>query len=48
MLWLIVGVLILLWLLGFLLKLLGGVIHVLLVVALVIVIYRLITTRRAS
>jgi len=48
MLWLIVGVLLLLWLLGLVLKLVGGVIHVLLVVALLIVVYRLITTRRAS
>jgi len=46
MLWTIVVILLLLWFLGFLLKLFGGLIHVLLIVALVIVIYRLVTGRR--
>ena len=46
MLWIIVGVLLLLWLLGLLLKIFSGIIHLLLIVALLVVIYRLITTRR--
>ncbi len=46
MLWTIVGILVLLWFLGFLLKAFGGLIHLLLIVALVIVIYRLVTGRR--
>jgi len=46
MLWLIVGVLLLLWFLGLLLRAFGGLIHLLLIVALVVVIYRLITRRR--
>jgi hypothetical protein len=46
MLWVIVGVLVLLWLLGFLLRAFGGFIHILIIVALVIVIYRLVTGRR--
>jgi hypothetical protein len=43
----IVIVLLVLWFLGVLLRALGGLIHLLLIVALVIVIYRLITDRRA-
>lgn len=46
MLWVIVGVLVFLWFLGFLLRAAGGFIHLLLIVALVIVIYRLLTGRR--
>jgi hypothetical protein len=46
MLWTIVAILLLLWVLGFLLQAFGGLIHLLLIVALVIVIYRLITGRR--
>ena len=46
MLWIIVGVLVFLWFLGFLLRAAGGFIHILLIVALVIVIYRLVTGRR--
>ncbi len=46
MLWVIVAVLVLLWFLGFLLRAAGGFIHLLLIVALVIVIYRLVTGRR--
>jgi hypothetical protein len=45
-LWVIVGVLVFLWFLGFLLRAFGGFIHLLLIVALVIVIYRLLTGRR--
>lgn len=46
MLWVIVAVLVFLWFLGLLLKAFGGLIHLLLIVALIIVIYRLITGRR--
>ncbi len=46
MLWFIVVLLLGLWLLGLLLKLFGGLIHLLLIVALVVIIYRLVTRRR--
>ena len=46
MLWVIVAVLVALWFLGFLLRAFGGLIHLLLIVALIIVIYRLVTNRR--
>jgi hypothetical protein len=46
MLWTIIFVLLVLWLLGFALDVAGGLIHVLLVVALVIVVLRLFTGRR--
>ncbi|WP_157843023.1 lmo0937 family membrane protein [Bacillus sp. FJAT-44742] len=46
MLWTIIGVLIALWLLGFLFEIAGGLIHILLVVALVVLIFRMITGRR--
>jgi hypothetical protein len=48
MLWVIVALLLAFWLLGFLLRAFGGLIHLVLIVALVIVIYRLLTTRRAG
>lgn len=46
MLWTIVVILLLLWLLGLALDVVGGLIHVLLVIALVVIVYRLITGRR--
>lgn len=46
MIWTIIFVLLVLWLLGFALDIAGGLIHVLLVVALVIVVLRLFTGRR--
>jgi hypothetical protein len=46
MLWTIVVILLLLWFLGFLLRAFGGLIHLLLIAALVIVIYRLFTGRK--
>jgi hypothetical protein len=46
MLWVIVAVLVALWFLGFLLRAFGGLIHLLLIIALIIVIYRLVTNRR--
>jgi hypothetical protein len=47
MLWTVIFVLLVLWLLGFALDVAGGLIHLLLVVALVIVVMRLFTGRRA-
>ena len=41
MLWTIVAVLLILWLLGFAFKVGGGLIHVLLVIALIVLVYRL-------
>jgi hypothetical protein len=46
MLWTIVVILVVLWLLGFLGGIGGGLIHTLLVIAVIIVIYQLITGRR--
>lgn len=46
MIWTIVGLLILFWVLGFALNIAGGLIHVLLVVAAVVVVFRLITGRK--
>tara|TARA_B100001245_G_scaffold167097_1_gene126438 strand:- start:2614 stop:2760 length:147 start_codon:yes stop_codon:yes gene_type:complete len=48
MLWAIVVVLIVLWLLGFIGEIGGGLIHLLLVVALIVLIYNLITGRRTE
>jgi hypothetical protein len=47
MLWTIVAILLILWLLGFSLHLGGGLVHILLVVALVVVIFNLLSGRRA-
>jgi len=46
MLWTIVVVLLILWLLGFTLHVAGGLIHVLLVIALVVIVLRLLTGSR--
>ena len=46
MLWTIVVVLVILWLLGFSMKIAGGLVHLLLVVALVVIVLRLLTGRR--
>lgn len=46
MLWTIVAILLALWFLGLLLRAFGGLIHLLLIVALVVVIYRLLTGRK--
>jgi hypothetical protein len=46
MLWTILVILIILWLLGFALKLGGGLIHLILVIALIILVVQLITGRR--
>lgn len=46
MLWTIVVLLLILWLLGFALDVVGGIIHVLLVVALVVIAFRFLSGRR--
>ena len=46
MLWTIVVLLVLLWVLGLTLKIAGGLIHILLVIALVVIVLRLFTGRR--
>ena len=46
MLWTIIGVLVLLWLLGFATHVGGGLIHLILVVALVVFVVNLLTGRR--
>jgi len=48
MLWTIIGILIVLWLLGFSLEIAGNLIHILLVVALIILILRLLTGGRVG
>ncbi len=48
MLWTVIAVLIVLWLLGFLAHVGGGLIHILLVIALIVFIYNMITGRRAA
>jgi len=48
MLWTILVVLLILWLLGFTMHIGGGLIHLLLVVALVVLIFNLLTGRRAA
>lgn len=46
MLWTIVAILLILWLLGFTMKVAGGLVHILLVVALVVVIINLLQGRK--
>lgn len=46
MLWTIVVLLLLLWLLGFTMKIAGGLIHLLLVVALIVIVLRVLSGRR--
>jgi hypothetical protein len=46
MLWTIVVLLVILWLLGFTLHVAGGLIHILLVIALVVIVIQLLTGRR--
>jgi hypothetical protein len=48
MLWTIVAVLLILWLLGFSLHVAGGLIHILLVVALIVVVINLLSGRSAA
>jgi hypothetical protein len=46
MLWTIVVILLVVWFLGLLLRAFGGLIHIVLIVALVVVIYRLLSGRK--
>ncbi len=46
MLWTIVVLLLILWLLGFTMHVAGGLVHVLLVIALVVIVFRLLSGRR--
>jgi hypothetical protein len=46
MLWTVVVLLLILWLLGFTMHVAGGLIHVLLVIALVVIVLRLLSGRR--
>ena len=46
MLWTVVVILLVLWILGFTLHVAGGLIHALLVIALVVVVFRLLSGRR--
>lgn len=48
MLWTLLAVLLILWLLGFTIANVGGLIHILLVIALVVLVYQLITGRRVA
>jgi hypothetical protein len=48
MLWTILGVVLLLWLLGFSLHIAGGLIHLLLVIALIMLVFNLVSGRRRS
>ena len=46
MLWTIVGILLLLWILGFALHVGGGLIHLILVIAVIVVVFQFISGRR--
>jgi hypothetical protein len=46
MLWTIVAILVLLWALGLAFKVASGLIHILLVIALIVIVFRLISGRR--
>jgi hypothetical protein len=48
MLWTIVAILLILWLLGFTLHITGGLIHILLIVAIVVVVINLFSGRRSA
>ena len=48
LLWTVISILIILWLVGFLMHLGGSLLHLLLVIALVLFIYNMVTGRRAA
>lgn len=48
MLYALIVILVILWLVGLLAHIGGGIIHILLVIAVIVLVYRLITGRRAS
>ncbi|CAM3717109.1 lmo0937 family membrane protein [Mesobacillus zeae] len=45
MLWTLAGILLVLWVLGLIFKIAGGVIHILLVIALLVIVYKVIKGR---
>ncbi|TYR75749.1 lmo0937 family membrane protein [Rossellomorea vietnamensis] len=45
MLWTIIGILIALWLLGLLFEIAGGIIHILLIIAVIVLVYKLVIKR---
>ncbi len=47
MLWGVIAVLLVLWVLGFAVASIGSIVHLLLVVALIVLVYQLVTGRRA-
>jgi hypothetical protein len=48
MLWTIIGVLVVLWLLGFIGHIGGGLIHIILVIAAIVLVYKLVTGNRTA
>jgi hypothetical protein len=46
MLWTILAILVVLWLLGFVTNIVGGLIHILLVLALIVIVFRFLSGRR--
>ncbi|MDN4071507.1 MULTISPECIES: lmo0937 family membrane protein [Fictibacillus] len=48
MIWTIIGILIVLWLLGLIFKIAGGIIHILLIAAVVVLVFKLIKGRRSA
>lgn len=48
MLWTIIGILIILWILGFSFSIAGGLVHILLVIAVIVLIIQLVTGGRAG
>ena len=48
MLWTIIGILLVLWLLGFIFEVAGGLVHILLVIALIVFIFNMVSGRRAA
>lgn len=47
MLWAIIGIILLLWLVGFVADIAGGLIHLLLIVAVIVLAYQFLTGRRS-
>lgn len=47
MLWTLIGFLVLLWIVGLVFKIAGGIIHILLIVAALVLLYKLVTGRNA-
>jgi Family of unknown function (DUF5670) len=48
MLWTLLAIVVILWLLGVATNVVGGLIHILLIIALVVLVYQLITGRRVA